>query len=195
MKSFYLGLTAAVVLLCAGCMVGPDYFKPSVPMTAAYKEDQGWKLARPSDTIPRGKWWEIFGDPQLNALEEQVSEANQNVKVAEARFSPGARVDRLCSRRLVSHGHGRSHRKLCARFDEQTLCNVGERGLHRRLSFDRRHILRDRLVGPDPPQCDRRPRRSASNRRRPGKRQTKHSGRAGIRLFRAAQRRRATTAA
>ena len=86
MKSFYLGLTAFVVLLCAGCMVGPDYFKPSVPMTATYKEDQGWKLARPSDTIPRGKWWEIFGDPQLNALEEQVSEANQNVKVAEAHF-------------------------------------------------------------------------------------------------------------
>ncbi|HMJ63137.1 MAG TPA: efflux transporter outer membrane subunit [Bryobacteraceae bacterium] len=86
MKSFYLGLTAAVVLLCAGCMVGPDYFKPSVPMTAAYKEDQGWKLARPRDDIPRGKWWEIFGDPQLNALEEQVSQANQNVKVAEAHF-------------------------------------------------------------------------------------------------------------
>ena len=86
MKSFRLGLTAVVVLLCAGCMVGPDYFKPSVPMTAAYKEDQGWKLARPRDDIPRGKWWEIFGDPQLNALEEQVSEANQNVKMAEARF-------------------------------------------------------------------------------------------------------------
>ena len=86
MKSVYLGLTAVVLLLCAGCMVGPDYFKPSVPMTPAYNEDQGWKLARPSDTIARGKWWEIFGDPQLNALEEQVSEANQNVKVAEARY-------------------------------------------------------------------------------------------------------------
>ena len=86
MKSFFLGLTTIVVLLCAGCMVGPDYFKPSVPMTPAYKEDQGWKLARPLDDIPRGKWCEIFGDPQLNALQEQVSEANQNVKVAEARF-------------------------------------------------------------------------------------------------------------
>src|SRR5215468_12504224 len=86
MKSFFLGLTAVVVLLFAGCMVGPDYRRPSVPMTAAYKEDQGWKLARPRDDIPRGKWWEIFGDPQLNALEEQVAEANQNVKVAEARF-------------------------------------------------------------------------------------------------------------
>jgi NodT family efflux transporter outer membrane factor (OMF) lipoprotein len=86
MKSFRLGLAVVVVLLCAGCMVGPDYFKPSVPMTPAYKEDQGWKLAQPRDQIPRGKWWEIFGDPQLNALEEQVSEANQNVKVAEARY-------------------------------------------------------------------------------------------------------------
>ena len=86
MRSFRFGLTTVVALFCAGCMVGPDYRKPSVPMTPAYKEDQGWKLAQPRDQIPRGKWWEIFGDPQLNALEEQVSEANQNVKVAEARF-------------------------------------------------------------------------------------------------------------
>jgi len=86
MRRFYLGLTAIVVLFCAGCMVGPDYSKPSVPMTVAYKEDQGWKLAQPHDYISRGKWWQIFGDPELNALEEQVAEANQNVKVAEARF-------------------------------------------------------------------------------------------------------------
>ena len=52
MKSFRLGLTALVLLLCAGCMVGPDYSKPSVPMTAAYKEDQGWKLARPRRQYP-----------------------------------------------------------------------------------------------------------------------------------------------
>jgi len=86
MKSFRFSLATVVALLCAGCMVGPDYSKPSVPMTAAYKEDQGWKLAQPADAIPRGTWWKIFGDPQLNALEAQVSEANQNVKVAEAHF-------------------------------------------------------------------------------------------------------------
>ena len=80
MKSFRFGLIAVVVLLCGGCMVGPDYYKSSVPMTAAYKEDRGWKLARPRDDISRGKWWEIFGDPQLNALEEQLIEANQNLK-------------------------------------------------------------------------------------------------------------------
>src|SRR5215510_11112037 len=86
MKFLALQLVGLAIFFCAGCMVGPDYSQPSVPMTAAYKEDQGWKLARPGDDIPRGKWWEIFGDPQLNALEEQVAEANQNVKVAEARF-------------------------------------------------------------------------------------------------------------
>jgi NodT family efflux transporter outer membrane factor (OMF) lipoprotein len=86
MKLFRRSLTAVVALLCAGCMVGPDYRKPSAPMTPAYKEDAGWKVAKPQDHLPRGKWWEIFADPQLNALEEQVSEANQNLKVAEARF-------------------------------------------------------------------------------------------------------------
>jgi NodT family efflux transporter outer membrane factor (OMF) lipoprotein len=73
-------------ILLAGCMVGPDYQRPPVPMTPAYKEDAGWKIAAPKDQLPRGKWWEIFGDPQLNALEQQVNEANQNLKVAEARF-------------------------------------------------------------------------------------------------------------
>jgi NodT family efflux transporter outer membrane factor (OMF) lipoprotein len=86
MKFMALKWVGLAILLLAGCMVGPDYSKPSVPMTAAYKEDQGWKLARPGDDIPRGKWWEIFGDPQLNALEEELTAANQNVKIAEARF-------------------------------------------------------------------------------------------------------------
>jgi NodT family efflux transporter outer membrane factor (OMF) lipoprotein len=86
MNLFNRALAALLALLCAGCMVGPDYFRPSVPLTPAYKEDQGWKLARPRDDVPRGKWWEIFGDPQLNALEEELTAANQNLKVAEARY-------------------------------------------------------------------------------------------------------------
>jgi NodT family efflux transporter outer membrane factor (OMF) lipoprotein len=85
-----LSLVALAALLLTGCMVGPDYVRPSVPMTPAYKEapppGEGWKLAKPSDEMPRGQWWEIFGDPQLNALEAQVTAANQDLKVAEARF-------------------------------------------------------------------------------------------------------------
>jgi NodT family efflux transporter outer membrane factor (OMF) lipoprotein len=80
------GLAGLVVLLLGGCMVGPDYRKPSVPMTAAYKETDGWKVAQPSDHLPRGRWWEIFGDPQLDALVKEVGAANQNLKIAEARL-------------------------------------------------------------------------------------------------------------
>jgi NodT family efflux transporter outer membrane factor (OMF) lipoprotein len=52
----------------------------------SFKGSDGWKTAQPSDQALRGNWWEIFGDPQLNALEEEVTVSNQNLKVAEARF-------------------------------------------------------------------------------------------------------------
>ena len=71
MKFLALQLVVLAMLLLVGCMVGPDYRRPSAPMTAAYKEDQGWKLARPGDDVPRGNWWEIFGDPELNVLEDR----------------------------------------------------------------------------------------------------------------------------
>ena len=78
-----------VGLLCA-CTVGPDYVRPGVEAPAAYKEQgtamQTWKLARPADGTSRGKWWEIFNDPELNALEEQVNISNQNLIAAEAQF-------------------------------------------------------------------------------------------------------------
>jgi NodT family efflux transporter outer membrane factor (OMF) lipoprotein len=75
-------------------MVGPKYVKPIAPTAPAFKEqppesfkgNDAWKQAQPSDQALRGKWWEIFGDPQLNALEEQVTLSNQDLKVAEARF-------------------------------------------------------------------------------------------------------------
>jgi NodT family efflux transporter outer membrane factor (OMF) lipoprotein len=69
-------------------MVGPNYKRPAAPQTPAYKEPlpEGWKEAQPNDGAIRGKWWEIYSDPQLNALEEQVSISNQNVLAAEANF-------------------------------------------------------------------------------------------------------------
>src|SRR6266404_3671925 len=90
MTSLRFSLVGLAALLLTSCMVGPDYTRPSVPMTLAYKEapppGDGWKLAQPSDEMPRGQWWEIFGDPQLDALAAQVTVANQDLKVAEARF-------------------------------------------------------------------------------------------------------------
>jgi len=79
-------LVALVALVFGGCMVGPAYVKPSAPSTDAYKEIDGWKMAQPSDHLPRGPWWDMFEDPELHALEEQVVAANQDLKVAEARL-------------------------------------------------------------------------------------------------------------
>jgi NodT family efflux transporter outer membrane factor (OMF) lipoprotein len=82
------------VLLIEGCMVGPRYARPNVPTTPTYKEEAPgsfkgsdlWQPARPGDQITRGNWWETFGDPELNKLEEQIAGSNQTLKVAEARF-------------------------------------------------------------------------------------------------------------
>ena len=69
-------------------MVGPKYKRPAAPVPQAYKETPpaGWKEAQPNDGVIRGKWWEIYNDPALNSLEEQVSITNQNVLAAEAQY-------------------------------------------------------------------------------------------------------------
>jgi NodT family efflux transporter outer membrane factor (OMF) lipoprotein len=74
------------LLMLSGCAVGPDYHKPEISVPAAFKEAEGWKLAQPQDEALRGKWWELYGDTQLNALVEQVTVSNQNVHVAEAQY-------------------------------------------------------------------------------------------------------------
>src|SRR5262245_16346100 len=70
----------------SGCTVGPKYKTPAAPVSTNFKEAKGWKVADPQDDLPRGKWWEVFGDLELNALEEQVNISNQNLAAAEAQF-------------------------------------------------------------------------------------------------------------
>ena len=72
--------------LLTGCMVGPDYQKPSAPISATFKEAQGWKAANPQDELPKGPWWALYQDPQLNALVSQVQLNNQNVAVYAAQY-------------------------------------------------------------------------------------------------------------
>jgi NodT family efflux transporter outer membrane factor (OMF) lipoprotein len=89
-KDFIL---VAMSLLAAACAVGPQYKRPPAEVPAGFKEQPpaGWKAAQPNDAALRGKWWEAFGDPQLNTLEEQVSVSNQTLAQAEAQFR-GARA-------------------------------------------------------------------------------------------------------
>jgi NodT family efflux transporter outer membrane factor (OMF) lipoprotein len=87
-------LFAGMALLGSACSVGPKYAKPAAPVPPAYKEPppasfkEGsvWKFGEPKDAADRGKWWEVFNDPQLNALEEQIDPSNQTLAVAEAQF-------------------------------------------------------------------------------------------------------------
>ena len=77
----------ASVLLLAGCMVGPNYRRPTAEVPATYKEVGNWKQAQPNEQNLGGNWWEMFQDPQLNALELQVNVSNQNLKAAEAQYT------------------------------------------------------------------------------------------------------------
>lgn len=94
-----LPLCSALPLLLTGCLVGPRYKVPPTPAPPAYKEatpadykgatpstagDDTWKPGQPYDSIPRGAWWGLFNDPQLNALEPQVETANLTLRQADA---------------------------------------------------------------------------------------------------------------
>ena len=75
-----------LLLLLAGCAVGPDYRKPDAPVAPKFKEAEGFREAQPRDQLPRGSWWTVFGDPELDKLMQRVDISNQNIKVAEARL-------------------------------------------------------------------------------------------------------------
>ena len=74
-----------ILLLLAGCAAGPDYRKPDAPVAPEFKELAGWKQAQPRDTLPRGSWWTVFGDAQLDGLMKRVDISNQTIHEAEAR--------------------------------------------------------------------------------------------------------------
>jgi NodT family efflux transporter outer membrane factor (OMF) lipoprotein len=85
-----------LLLISAGCAVGPNYKRPSAVAPPAFKEPPpvsfkeaaaaGWKQSQPGDAYSKGRWWELYNDAALNALEEQVSVSNQNVLQAEAQY-------------------------------------------------------------------------------------------------------------
>lgn len=87
-------VTLIALMLFKACDKAPKYAKPGVATPPAFKElspdmfkeTKDWKYAHPNDEVIRGKWWEMFSDPKLNALEEQVNISNQNIAASEANF-------------------------------------------------------------------------------------------------------------
>jgi NodT family efflux transporter outer membrane factor (OMF) lipoprotein len=101
--------TAITTLLLTGCMVGPKYHAPAPSATATappavykesptqFQETDGWKVAQPQDAMLHGKWWEIYNDPELNALEEKLNIDNQNIKQFFENF--------MTARTLIAEAH------------------------------------------------------------------------------------------
>ena len=103
--AIYPALAAAVLL--SGCRVGPKYHVPPATAQAPpisykesptqFKDTDGWKVAQPQDAMLHGKWWEIYNDPELNALEDQLNISNQNIKAAFQNF--------MAARAIVREAH------------------------------------------------------------------------------------------
>jgi len=102
-----LALFCFAVILMEGCSVGPKYSKPIAETPPAYKEMGNWKPAAPSDAALKGSWWEIFQDPQLNALEEKLTVSNQTLREAQDQFLEARaelRISRSAQYPLVTVG-------------------------------------------------------------------------------------------
>jgi multidrug efflux system outer membrane protein len=81
-------LPLLALALLAGCTVGPNYVRPeATTIPATYAGGDGWKVAQPRAQLPKGNWWQLFGDPELDALETRAASANQQLKAAVERFS------------------------------------------------------------------------------------------------------------
>ena len=82
--------------------VGPDYQPPTNSVPANYKavEFGNWKEGQPLDNVPKGNWWEIFGDTNLNGLETQAVPANQQLKAAVARVDQARDTARVARSRV-----------------------------------------------------------------------------------------------
>jgi NodT family efflux transporter outer membrane factor (OMF) lipoprotein len=94
-----LDLAAAVLAtgLLAGCAVGPNYHRPLVQVPAAYKTEGPWRVAAPKDSLPKGAWWEIFGDTDLNDYEQQLLKSNPSLEAAKDQFNRARALARVTS--------------------------------------------------------------------------------------------------
>ena len=82
-KTFLALLSAAgFVFFLAGCTVGPKYERATAPTTAKWDVSEPWRKGEPKDGVPKGEWWSVFHDDQLNDLEKDALGANQTLQAA-----------------------------------------------------------------------------------------------------------------
>jgi multidrug efflux system outer membrane protein len=84
----------------AGCAVGPKYQRAPVQTPPAWKTEAPWREVAPKDAIPKGAWWEIFHDDELNRYEQQLLAANQSLAAAQSRLDQARSLARVASAAL-----------------------------------------------------------------------------------------------
>ena len=212
----------AIAFVCSiGCTVGPKYERPAVGVPAAFREAtpaayrdlpaETWRPARPQDAALKGKWWEIFREPELDALEEQLNVDNQTIAQSfEGYMAARAQIDQAragyfptvtLSPSVTHSQHRRRHRGCVRRLAGRDVRNLGRRrhgrGPGRRRDKSKpvldsaRGVVGARSVGPRA-EC-RAPAalRRAGQRRGSRERAADRAGDAGTNLLSAARSRRA----
>ena len=157
MQTAVLAATTALLGILGGCSFAPTYKTPSsAPPADAYAESGDWHKAEPQDDQSRGAWWEQFGDPQLDALEVKVDNANQSVQAAFARLQEARATTRVAradlfptldvgssaTRQRVSPNSPTylpSHDPTYNNFDLQADFLVGQLGQKRKRSLSNTH--------------------------------------------------------
>ncbi len=97
MKRFSAAAAIVASAMLAGCTVGPKYQRPVAPAPSAWSSEGPWRAAAPKDGIPKGAWWEVFHDDQLNQYEQQLLAANQTLTAAQDRLSRARSLARVAS--------------------------------------------------------------------------------------------------
>jgi multidrug efflux system outer membrane protein len=95
-----LGVLLALLTAMTGCTLGPDYQRPEVTMPTKYREAAPWKEANPADALDKGDWWQVYGDPVLDGLQQQALAANQDLKAAVARVDQARAAARISESNL-----------------------------------------------------------------------------------------------
>jgi outer membrane protein, multidrug efflux system len=97
MTRWALGIALGACFCFAGCAVGPKYHRADVQSPPAWKSEGPWREAAPKDAIPKGAWWEVFRDEELNRYEQQLLAANQSLIAARERLNEARSLARVAS--------------------------------------------------------------------------------------------------
>ncbi len=90
-------LLVVALLACSACTVGPEYKRPAVQVPDTWKGGGPWQAATPQDAIPKGTWWQLFHDAELDQLEQQLLQANQSLAASQDRLAQARAQARIAS--------------------------------------------------------------------------------------------------